>query len=194
MTTAQVGVERRVGQRFAFNLPVSLRDVASAAEGLGFTQDLSSRGVFFFTDMALSEGAEIELTLKMPSEITLGESMRVRCRGRVLRIAKPSDNGWRSSAETGAGSSESQSAETKSAETKSAETKSAETKSAETKSAETKSAETKIGVAVCLNGYEYLPEAEDGSADFRRISALHSPSETERPAAPGSSSPRAAAH
>ena len=189
MTTAQVGVERRVGQRFAFNLPVSLRDVASAAEGLGFTQDLSSRGVFFFTDMALSEGAEIELTLKMPSEITLGESMRVRCRGRVLRIAKPSDNGWRSSAETGAGSSESQSAETKSAETKYAETK-----SPETKSAETKSAETKIGVAVCLNGYEYLPEAEDGSADFRRISALHSPSETERPAAPGSSSPRAAAH
>ena len=41
--------------------------------------------------------------------------------------------------------------------------------------AETKSAETKIGVAVCLKGYEYLPETEDGSADFRRISALHSP-------------------
>jgi hypothetical protein len=45
---------------------------------------------------------------------------------------------------------------------------------------ESKSAETKIGVAVCLKGYEYLPETEDGSADFRRISALHSPGETER--------------
>ena len=41
-----------------------------------------------------------------------------------------------------------------------------------------RAAETKIGVAVCLKGYEYLPEVEDGSADFRRISALRSPSET----------------
>jgi hypothetical protein len=62
---------------------------ATATEGLGFTQDLSSRGVFFFTDALLQEGAEIELTLRMPSEITLGENMRVRCRGRILRVVKP---------------------------------------------------------------------------------------------------------
>jgi hypothetical protein len=158
MTAPPVGVERRIGQRFAFNLPVALRDVATASEGLGFTQDLSSRGAFLFTDMALSEGTEIELTLKMPSEITLGESMRVRCRGRVLRIVKPADNGWRPSGEI-----------------------------------ETRSAETKIGVAVCLKDYDYLPETEDGSADFRRISALHN-SESERPAAPAPGNPRAAAH
>lgn len=149
MTNPPVLVERRVGQRFAFNLPVSLRDVATAAEGLGFTQDLSSRGAFLFTDMALDEGAEVELTLKMPSEITLGENMRVRCRGQVLRIAKA------------AGSRES---------------------------------ENKIGVAVCLKGYEYLPETEDGSAEFRRISALHSPCEQDRPAVPVSGGPRVAAH
>jgi hypothetical protein len=160
MTTSPVSVERRIGQRFSFNLPVSLREVASTAEGLGFTQDLSSRGAFFFTDMALNEGAEIELTLKMPAEITLGETMRVRCLGRVMRIVKPADNGWTGSPET----------------------------------AEVKSAETKIGVAVCLKGYEYLPEPEDASADFRRISALHSPSEVERTAAPAPSTPRADAH
>ncbi|MGA9308647.1 MAG: PilZ domain-containing protein [Candidatus Sulfotelmatobacter sp.] len=156
MTTPPVGVERRIGQRFAFNLPVSLREVATASEGLGFTQDLSSRGAFLFTDMALSEGAEIELTLEMPSEITLGENMRVRCRGSVLRIVKPTDkdNGWKPAA------------------------------LAEAETAETRTAETKIGVAVCLKGYEYLPETESGSPDFRRISALHSPSETQRPAAP----------
>src|SRR5271155_4523445 len=151
MMNSLVGVERRVGQRFAFNLPVSLRDVSTAAEGLGFTQDLGSRGAFLFTDMALSEGAEIELTLRMPSEITLGESMRVRCRGRVLRIVKPAENGWRPAGEIAS------------------------------KSAEVKIAETKIGVAVCLKGYEYLPQTEDSSADFRRISALHN-SESERPA------------
>ncbi len=166
MTTPPVGVERRIGQRFAFNLPVFLRDVSTAAEGPGFTQDLSSRGVFLFTDVALKEGAEIELTLKMPSEITLGENMRVRCRGRVLRIVRPADTIWKPAASTDS-----------------------------TQSAESKAAETKIGVAVCLKGYEYLPEVEDSSADFRRISALHSPSsETERPATPAPATPRAAAH
>lgn len=158
MTTPPVGVERRIGQRFAFNLPVSLRDVSTASTGLGFTQDLSSRGAFLFTDMALSEGADVELTLKMPSEITLGESMRVRCRGRILRVVKPADKGWKlaPAVETGG-----------------------------------KSSETKIGVAVCLNGYEYLPEVEDGSSDFRRISALHSPRQTDQPvtSAPANSRP-----
>jgi hypothetical protein len=165
MTAPPVGVERRIGQRFAYNLPVSLRDIATATEGLGFTQDLSSRGAFLFTDMALSEGAEVELTLKMPSEITLGENMRVRCRGRVLRVVKPAEKGWKPAAspDIDAGT-------------------------------QSKSAETKIGVAVCLSGYEYLPEVEDGSAEFRRISALHSPGETERPATATSGNPRAAIH
>jgi len=181
MTTLPVNVERRVGQRFPFNLPVSLHDVSTAAKVLCFTQDLSSRGAFLFTVMTLSEGAEIELTLKMPSEITLGESMRVRCRGRVLRIVNAADNGWKPVG-------------TAPTETKLAEAGSDEIKSIETKSGETKSTETKIGVAVCLKGYEYLSETEDGSADFRRISALHSASETERAAAPVPPSPRVAAH
>lgn len=68
-----------------------MRQASSGTEGMGFTQDLSSRGVFFFTDTAVPEGAEIELTLTMPSEITLGENMRVRCRGRVLRVVKRSE-------------------------------------------------------------------------------------------------------
>jgi hypothetical protein len=167
MTSSPVGVERRVGQRFPFNLPVSLRDVSSAVEGLGFTQDLSSRGAFLFTVMALGEGAEIELTLKMPSEITLGESMRVRCRGRVLRIVNAADNGWKPVCTT-------------QNETRPSPNASGENQSVETHSAAIKPGETKIGVAVCLKGYEYLPETEDSSAEFRRISALHSTSPTER--------------
>jgi len=88
-TTPPVRVERRAGQRFPYLLPLSLSQSSTAIEGAGFTQDLSSRGVFFFTDVPLEEGSEIEITLKMPSEITLGESMRVRCRGRILRVLKP---------------------------------------------------------------------------------------------------------
>jgi len=92
MTTPPVQLERRAGQRFPYLIPVAIVDPSSSAEGHGFTQDLSSRGVFFFTDMRLEQGSEVELTLMMPSEITLGQSMRVRCRGRVLRVVKPAQN------------------------------------------------------------------------------------------------------
>jgi hypothetical protein len=86
MTAPPVRVERRAGQRFPYLLPVSFRDLADGREGMGFTQDVSSRGVFFFTDVPLHADSVIELTLNMPSEITLGESMRVRCRAKVLRV------------------------------------------------------------------------------------------------------------
>jgi hypothetical protein len=89
MSTLPVRVERRIGQRFPYLLPVSFRDASSDVEGLGFTQDLSSRGALFLTDTRLREGSEIELTLNMPSQITLGDDMRVRCRGRILRILRP---------------------------------------------------------------------------------------------------------
>jgi len=132
MTIPPVGVERRVGQRFPYLLPLSFRQLAGSLEGVGFTQDLSSRGVFFFTDAPLTQGAEIEITLRMPSEITLGENMPVRCRGRILRVIQPS----------AAGISVPQ-------------------------------RETKIGVAVRLEGYEYLPESSQSSATFPRVSSLH---------------------
>jgi hypothetical protein len=137
MNTPLLQVERRAGQRFPYSIPLSLRQSSPCIEGFGVTQDLSSRGVFFFTDVPLIEGAEIEITLRMPSEITLGESMRVRARGRVLRVAKPapalSDSG----------------------------------------------AEGKIGVAVRLEGYEYLSEMTE-SPSFARVSALHSQPEPVR--------------
>ena len=137
-------VERRVGQRFSFLLPVSFREISTGMEGVGITQDLSSRGVFFLTDTAL-QGGEIELTLKMPAEITLGESMRVRCRGQILRMTKPAD---KDSARSVPGSTGIATA-------------------------------GKMGVAVRLDGYEYLAEPAS-SAAFPRVSSLHNHREDER--------------
>lgn len=99
MTTPPVGLERRAGQRFPYALPISFRQTADSIEGVGFTQDLSSRGVFFFTSAPLTEGAEIEITLRMPSEITLGDGMPVRCRGRILRVIRPAPSAAESRAE-----------------------------------------------------------------------------------------------
>lgn len=83
MNTEPFRLERRAGQRFEVHLPILIRSENRTISG--FSQDLSSRGVFLYTEAALEEGDIAELTFTMPSEITLGENMRVRCQGRVLR-------------------------------------------------------------------------------------------------------------
>jgi hypothetical protein len=85
------GVERRAGQRFEMDHAPSLSSsLAVHFEGRtvpGFIQNLSARGIFFYAETSLPEGAMVELTFTMPSEITLAENMPVRCRGRVLRAS-----------------------------------------------------------------------------------------------------------
>ena len=89
MNSDAVQVERRGAQRFDFHLPVSLR-AADDREGQGFTQDLSGRGALVCTDLTVAVGEKVDLTLVMPTEITLSEQMRVRCRGTVVRVVPPS--------------------------------------------------------------------------------------------------------
>ena len=90
MNSEQVRFERRPTQRFALHLPVTIRSVGADRESSGYTQDLSARGVLFYTDLALANEDAVELTFVMPSEITLAESMKVRCCGKVVRVAPPS--------------------------------------------------------------------------------------------------------
>jgi hypothetical protein len=151
--TTPIQVERRVGQRFPFLLPVSFRTPASGIEGMGITHDLSSRGVFFLTDARLHEGDGIELTLTMPSEITLGENMRVRCRGHILRIVQSTDHAPKIPQDL-------------------------VPPVRHPDSAATPSAEPKIAVAVRLECYEYLTDAMAASA-FPRVAVLHSHHEEE---------------
>jgi PilZ domain len=88
MSTSPVRHERRAAQRFDYQLPISIKVVGIEGEVHGCTQDLSARGAFFYTEAPISEGSELELTLLMPAEITLTASMPVRCRGKVLRVAR----------------------------------------------------------------------------------------------------------
>jgi hypothetical protein len=87
MSSDPVWLERRAGQRFEVHLPVSIRFEDRTVPG--FTQDVSTRGMFFYADVELPEGSTVELTFTMPSEITLAESMHVRCCARVLRSCAP---------------------------------------------------------------------------------------------------------
>jgi hypothetical protein len=86
MSTRDIQLERRAGQRFDFHVRVSVRIAGCEKEGTGFTQNLSAKGILFQTDFQLAVGDAVEIIVVMPSEITLGENMRVRCRGKVLRV------------------------------------------------------------------------------------------------------------
>src|SRR5262249_36983364 len=86
MKPTDLQVERRAAQRFEVNLPLCVRRQGSDLQGTGFTQNLCARGTLFYTSLPLSEGETVEATLVMPSQITLGEDMPVRCLGTVLRV------------------------------------------------------------------------------------------------------------
>lgn len=59
----------------------------------GKTRDISTRGVYFTVDEDLSTGAELDITLTLPSEVTRGSEVFIRAMGKVVRIDKKPENG-----------------------------------------------------------------------------------------------------
>jgi hypothetical protein len=50
------------------------------------TQDVSSRGIYFYVDKHLPPGSPVEILLTLPTEITMAGPVRVRCLGRITRV------------------------------------------------------------------------------------------------------------
>jgi hypothetical protein len=86
-STLHPGQERRTMRRFDMRLPASVRVAGNGLNGLlTETQNVSARGVFFYLDRALAEGARIEVTMTFPPHVTLTDPVRVRFTARVVRI------------------------------------------------------------------------------------------------------------
>ena len=77
---------KRATRRFALRLPVSVRYGENEPEQAAQTRDVSARGICFYVDSVIQAGSAIDFTLTLPPEITLTESIRVRCKGRVVRV------------------------------------------------------------------------------------------------------------
>lgn len=85
---------KRATRRFALRLPVSVSYTQDGQqEKTAQTRDVSARGICFYLDSAIEAGAPIEFTLTLPPEITLTESIRVKCKGRVVRVENGANNG-----------------------------------------------------------------------------------------------------
>src|SRR3974390_3518306 len=87
--------ERRTARRYDLSLPVIIR-VPVDKEGAprnGKTRDISTRGVYFTIDQDFGDGAELDLTLTLPSEVTRGSEVFIRAMGKVVRVDKKPENG-----------------------------------------------------------------------------------------------------
>jgi len=82
--------ERRTARRYDLSLPVIIRNPADqeASPQNGKTRDISTRGVYFTLTNDLSTGAELDLTMTLPAEVTGGTEVFIRAVGKVFRVEK----------------------------------------------------------------------------------------------------------
>ena len=79
--------EKRAARRFALHVPVTVEHGETQSQSqIAEIRDVSARGICFFLESAIEQGSPIGFTLTLPPEITLTESIRVQCKGRVVRV------------------------------------------------------------------------------------------------------------
>jgi c-di-GMP-binding flagellar brake protein YcgR len=87
-------MERRRQVRTPIQLPVKIRPKSPHEEDRpelsGLTRDLTSSGIFLYTDSALQEGAKLELVLMLPPSLGIGAGGWTLCQASVVRV-EPSD-------------------------------------------------------------------------------------------------------
>ena len=77
--------ERRSGTRVAARVPTRIR-TAQGSDETAQTRDVSANGVFLYTNSRMEKGAEVELVLILPPELTSGEKCWVCCQATVVRV------------------------------------------------------------------------------------------------------------
>ena len=83
----KAGPENRRARRYPMEKPVKVRTSNGQTHEMDAqARDVSSNGIFFYTDSDMHEGSEIEIVAMLPAEITHAESVWVCCHARVVRV------------------------------------------------------------------------------------------------------------
>jgi hypothetical protein len=79
--------DRRRSERFNFEVPLTVQwtNGSEQRKAHTVTQDVSSGGLYFFLPEAIPDGTAVEVEMTLPTQITLGAPVRVRCQGRIQR-------------------------------------------------------------------------------------------------------------
>lgn len=79
--------ERRSQKRTPLQLPVKVRP-PEGPELSAQTRDLSSSGIFLYSDSAMAPGAKLELVIMLPPGLGLGPGGWTLCQASVVRVEK----------------------------------------------------------------------------------------------------------
>ena|SRR5579863_9282051 len=81
-------IDRRSSPRMVARIPVRVKSSPGNGELSAQTRDVSTGGVFLYTESRMVEGSDVELVLILPPELTAGEKCWVCCHARVLRVER----------------------------------------------------------------------------------------------------------
>jgi hypothetical protein len=87
--------ERRGTRRYDLSLPIMVRIPAqgSADTQSGKTRDISTRGLYFVIDQDVRAGAELDIMLTLPREMTNGDEVLVKASGKIVRVEQRIEDG-----------------------------------------------------------------------------------------------------
>src|SRR5437667_11817913 len=93
--------DRRSRERVPVRLPLTVRPKDGNAEQAAYTRDLTSNGVFFYSDSGFSEGSQLVMLLILPPELTFGVTRWVCCQASVVRVQEDAVRRYGVAAATG---------------------------------------------------------------------------------------------
>jgi hypothetical protein len=77
--------ERRSGRRLPVQTPVKLRK-PDGTDVPAITRDLSSNGIFLYSEVGMAEGSKLELVVMLPPELGIGGGGWALCQASVVRV------------------------------------------------------------------------------------------------------------
>lgn len=92
MATGNTFTYRPRAQRYNLQMSMSYR-MGEGKWSEGQTENISRSGVLFRAKTPVPPNTQIELRVRMPWELTGTRAAEVLCRGRVVRVIVPTENG-----------------------------------------------------------------------------------------------------
>jgi hypothetical protein len=87
--------ERRIDTRVNIRVPLRFRALNNpgSTEQTAQSENLSQRGMYFMTDVPLKVGTPVEVSLRMPQELSIKSVSDVKCVARVVHVRQSSTPG-----------------------------------------------------------------------------------------------------
>ena len=82
--TTTIGNDRRSRPRLPIRVPVKVRH--QGQEHAGLTRDLSSSGIFLYSESNIKPGSKLDLVIMLPPNLGLGPGGWTLCQASVVRM------------------------------------------------------------------------------------------------------------